>query len=205
MPYIRRRMRSEKYKEYGIRLTSLGLYLKYVYSVRIHAFEDDYERCYDDGFWYDSNNMLYSERYNGFRRYEDCINIDGNIYWDEDDARDHGYIKTLNDEWALRDECFYDEFENGHCRYDDENAICINNRYYASKESAENDGYVMYASEWVREDELNRDSLTGVYFRNEEAEVVTEDGNYFLYESAAIDAGYRETENGWVKIERASA
>jgi len=35
--------RSEKYKEYGIRLTSLGLYLKYVYSVRIHAFEDDYE------------------------------------------------------------------------------------------------------------------------------------------------------------------
>lgn len=170
-----------------------------------NAYEDGYERCYDDGLWYDRNNMLYSERYDGFRCHADCINIDYDYYWDEDDARDNGFTKTLNDEWALIEECFYDEFENGYCRYDDSEAICINDRYYASKESAEHDGYVMYESEWVREDELNRDSLTGVYFRNEEAEVVTEDGNYFLYESAAIDAGYKETENGWIKIERASA
>lgn len=162
-----------------------------------NACNDEYDAD-ENGNWYPIDEMLWNDRY-GYRHHDDCIEIDGEYYWDEDSAREAGYVEDLNDDWVHLDECFYDEYEDGYCRYDDSDVIHIGDNYYASEDSAEDAGYrKLNDGSWDLADNLKWDEYSEEWFRIDDAEVITEDGTYFLYETSAIEAGYRETENGWV-------
>lgn len=165
-----------------------------------NAISADYDED-EEGYWYPREEMLWNDSHGCYRHHDNCIEINDEYYWDEEDAENHGYRKTVYGDWVDVNDCFYDEYHNEYFLFED--GIEINGNYYADEESANNAGYIKINDEYHdrSDDDVHYDEFLDTYFTSDMADVVTEDGKYFYTEMSAITAGYRETENGWVQME----
>lgn len=132
------------------------------------------------------------------REDEAYIMDDGNWYCSHDCVEQDGWVDTQDMGWAQRENCYYDNYEEGWYYYDGGNSVLTyDGNWYHNERNAEADGY-LYAErdeEWYREDDVYSD-FKGTTFYMPNHDPILIDGEYYLTAADAEADGYTRDENG---------